>query len=59
MSDIILTPQEDMKRLTIRLSDDLHNQLVALAEQNKRSVNKEVAWLIEQATKGSKKGKGQ
>jgi predicted HicB family RNase H-like nuclease len=46
-----------MKRLTIRLSDELHNQLVALAEQNKRSVNKEVAWLIEQAAKAAQRKK--
>jgi predicted transcriptional regulator len=38
-----------MKKVTIRLPDDLHAQLAKLARDHRRSVNAEVAWLIEQA----------
>jgi len=38
-----------MKKLTIRLSDELHEHLAALARKDQRSINREVVWRIEQA----------
>ena len=40
---------ESMKKLTIRLPDDLHERLAAMARKNQRSINREVVWRIEQA----------
>jgi hypothetical protein len=42
-----------MKKLTIRLSDDMNEAVTQLARAHQRSVNKQIAWLIEQAVKGS------
>jgi predicted HicB family RNase H-like nuclease len=36
-----------MKQVNLRMPDDLHAQLVAVAAADQRSVNKEVLWLIE------------
>lgn len=41
-----------MKKLTIRLSDELHEELVALARKHQRSVNREVIWQMEQVLSG-------
>lgn len=38
-----------MPKLTVRLPDDLHQQIVDAAEADRRSVNSELLWLIEQA----------
>lgn len=43
-----------MKKLTIRLSDDLHNQIVALAKDDQRSLNRQVIWIIEHAIEAHK-----
>lgn len=40
-----------MKQLTLRLSDDLHAKLKALAEHEHRSLHGEVLHLIEQAVR--------
>lgn len=45
-----------MKKLTIRLSDELSKRVAELARQNQRSVNRQVIWLIEQAVKQEEKG---
>ena len=36
-----------MKQVNLRLPDDVHAQLVSLAAEDQRSVNKEILWLIE------------
>ena len=36
-----------MRPLMLRLPDDLHTQLVALAEQERRSLNSEIVVLLE------------
>jgi hypothetical protein len=36
-----------MKRLYLRLDDDLHERLVAAAETDRRSLNAEITWLLE------------
>jgi hypothetical protein len=43
-----------MKKLTIRLSGDLHDRLAARAQADQRSINKQVIWMIEQMTGGEK-----
>lgn len=43
-----------MKKLTIRLSDDLHTQIAALAKDDQRSLNKQVIWIIEAAIEARK-----
>lgn len=49
-----MTAESGMKKLTIRLDDDQHARLAALAKANQRSVNKQVIWIIEQVTSGQK-----
>lgn len=43
-----------MKKLTIRISDELHDQLVAFAQADHRSVNKQVIAIVEDAIGGGK-----
>lgn len=43
-----------MKKLTIRISDDLHDRLAALAQGDHRSINKQVIALIEAAVRGQR-----
>lgn len=40
-----------MKKLTIRLPDDMSDALARMAQAHHRSVNRHVIWLIEQALK--------
>jgi len=44
-----------MKKLTLRMSDEVHEKLVKLAEQDHRSINGEVINLI--LKEGKKNGK--
>jgi predicted HicB family RNase H-like nuclease len=37
-----------MKQLNVRVPDDLHAQLVSLAAEDQRSLNKEILWIIDQ-----------
>lgn len=46
-----------MKKLTIRISDELHDRLVAFAQADHRSVNKQVITIIEGAMRGEKSQK--
>ena len=39
-----------MKQLYLRLPDALHEQLVKLAEKERRSLNAQILYLLEQAT---------
>lgn len=41
-----------MKQLNLRLPDDVHAKLVALAQREGRSINNMLKRLIEQATEG-------
>jgi predicted DNA-binding protein len=36
-----------MKQVALRLPDDLHIELVALAKRDKRSLHSEILWLLE------------
>jgi hypothetical protein len=36
-----------MKQINLRLPDDLHAALIALAAEDQRSVNKEILWIVE------------
>jgi predicted HicB family RNase H-like nuclease len=38
-----------MPKLTLRYDDDLHARVEALAKRDRRSINSELEWLIEQA----------
>jgi hypothetical protein len=38
-----------MKQLYLRLPDELHEQLVKIAERERRSLNAQVVYLLEQA----------
>jgi predicted HicB family RNase H-like nuclease len=38
-----------MKNITLRLPDDLHALVVAAADQDERSLNGEIIWLLRQA----------
>jgi len=38
-----------MKHLTLRLPDDVHGRLVAQAENDRRSLNSEIVYLLEVA----------
>ena len=42
-----------MKNLNVRLPEEMHARLVAAAQDNRRSLNSEVLWLLEQALKAS------
>jgi predicted HicB family RNase H-like nuclease len=42
-----------MKQLNLRIPDDLHARLVALAAVDQRSLNKEVLWIIAHHLSGS------
>lgn len=57
MCDGILTAESSMKKLTIRLPDELSKRITELARENQRSVNRQVIWLIEQAVKVEEKKK--
>ena len=46
-----------MKQLYIRLPDQLHEQLVRLAEKERRSLNAQVVYLLEHAVQQLPKGK--
>jgi len=35
-------------KITLRISEDLHARVVAAAEQDHRSLNGEITWLLEQ-----------
>ena len=37
-----------MKKITIRIDDDQHAQIVAAAGEDRRSLNSEIQWLLEQ-----------
>jgi hypothetical protein len=39
-----------MKQLYLRLPDELHEYLVKLAERERRSLNAQIVYLLEQAT---------
>ena len=38
-----------MKQLNLRLPDDLHAEVAAAAEQDERSINGEIIWLLKAA----------
>jgi predicted transcriptional regulator len=38
-----------MKQQTLRLSDELHARLKAMADADRRSMHAEILWLIEEA----------
>ena len=38
-----------MKQLYLRIPDELHEQLVKLAERERRSLNAQITYLLEQA----------
>ncbi|MEC1437223.1 Arc family DNA-binding protein [Bacillus sonorensis] len=46
---------ENIKRITLRIPESLHQQLTKVAEENKRSINNEILFMIEQVIKESKK----
>lgn len=37
-------------KLTLRIPEDLHAKLVALADADQRSLNGEIAWLLARST---------
>ncbi len=39
-----------MKRITLRLPDDLHQELCRIADQEDRSLNKQILKLLRQGT---------
>jgi predicted HicB family RNase H-like nuclease len=39
-----------MKPITVRLPDDLHARVKAAAEMERRSINAQILWCIEQHT---------
>lgn len=39
-----------MKRYSLRLPDDLHDYLKRWAERERRSLNDQLLWILEQAT---------
>ncbi|MEN7436344.1 Arc family DNA-binding protein [Bacillus velezensis] len=42
---------EEIKRISLRIPEGLHSQLVKTAEKNKRSINNEILSMIEKAVK--------
>lgn len=46
-----------MKKITLRLSDELHEKLKQLSEQHHRSINGELINLIQESKGGKKDGK--
>lgn len=46
-----------MVKFLLRLPDDLHAELKAWAESEKRSLHSHILFLLEQAVKGRKNGK--
>jgi hypothetical protein len=46
-----------MKQLYLRLPDELHEALVKLAEKERRSLNAQVIYLLEQAVQPSRPSK--
>jgi predicted HicB family RNase H-like nuclease len=38
-----------MKHINLRVPDDIHEQLVAAAETDDRSLNREILWLLRAA----------
>ena len=43
-----------IKNVTVRMPDDLHAQLVALAEREKRSLNGQILSVLEKAVESAK-----
>ncbi len=39
--------REEDKRFTLRINNDIFNQVVELAKTNKRSVGRQIEWIIE------------
>lgn len=38
-----------MKKITLRVPDDLHKQLVEAAEKNQRSMHGQIVWIIKKS----------
>lgn len=38
-----------MAKVTIRIPDELHDDIKELADRSRRSLNSEIVWLLEQA----------
>jgi predicted HicB family RNase H-like nuclease len=47
-----------MKHVNVRMPDDLHVRLAAQAETDRRSLNAEILWLIEQGLQQLEGGSG-
>lgn len=39
--------REDDKRFTLRINNDIFNQITELAKINKRSVGRQIEWILE------------
>lgn len=46
---------EEIKRISLRIPESLHQQLTKIADENKRSINNEILFMIEKAIRESKK----
>jgi predicted transcriptional regulator len=44
-----------MTKTTLRVPDDLYARISALAEMDRRSLNQELIWLLEQAVRAAEK----
>ncbi len=51
-----MTEQDtDRKRFSLRVSPALHAQLVALAEDEHRSLNEQIVWMLERQLEQTKR----
>ena len=46
----------DEVRLTVRIPRELHGQITALADEDRRSLNSEIVWLLEIAVEIEERG---
>ena len=46
-----------MKKITLRIPDDLHQELCLIAEEQERSLNGQILYLLRQRTEGLHDGK--
>lgn len=45
---------EEIKRISLRIPESLHQQLTKIANENKRSINNEILFMIEKAIRKQK-----
>lgn len=43
-----------MKKITLRLPDDLHQELLLIADQEERSLNSQILYFLRHATEGER-----